>query len=742
MKKYLTLFVSAAILLVLLTPSHAGQSQSQRPDEAQITAYLNEHPLIAGSGGEVLNVKILGEALVINLSEDVLPEGVYDEALFTELQADLDQTFQINQLFLTTFKVEGELLEYWGRPIPDFSEKADPPAIRELPGDGPLAGVKVALSPGHGLYWSEYWSTWSYQRAEFWDIREDTLNAEIMRYVKAALMNQGATVIQLRELDLSARTGVTGYPAWHEASRQYGIYMGLPSWVWDGSNNNYNSDIRARPYTANYYGADILISLHNNGWDGTLTGTETYWDSDNHPGSQALANAVHNSIIDTIRNDYSYPGWYSRGVKASDSDYGEINYAQMPAALIELAFMDTQYPDNAFLHDETFKLLAANAITEGICDFWGVTCENVNSELPQVLETPTLTPTYGSGMCDSGWYRYPNQRGQYAYLALNATEQAQSVHKALWQPNLPVSGEYQLEVFIPNHNPISWSCPDKVINWDTSWATYTITHANGVSEKSINQAPLANEWVNLGIFHFDDETVASISLSDVTHEAYQTITVSASAARFTLVGNAGTQFYNTAWLDEGWVSEQADAPVDYIRNFMIFYDSCLADLIPDSDGVEIDIPSLIQQAAVANQISPKLLLAVMEAEQGALSQCPDAPALASLMGLEPPSTARDQIAAAAILFGTALDNLTTSGATPNGLVTGVPKTTPDGVTVTPANNALTILFDFQQNAGVVWGGNIAGESGVQGIYAAYRDFHLDVPLPKEIFNLFFPAYVQ
>ena len=338
-----------SLLLVFLLPNQTSQAQSQPPTTAEITDYLNAHPRLTETGAQVLSVKFVGEALVIDLSREVLPEGAYDEAVFTDLQADLDAAFGINQMFLTTFKVEGELLEYWGRPEPEFTTTAEYPTDRELPGSGPLAGVRVAISPGHGYYWYETAGEWRLQRGIFNGIGEDTLNVEIMRYLKAALESQGATVIELREFDPNARMGVSGHPAWQEDARQYAIALGLPSWIWDGSNTNYNSDIRTRPYMANYYGADLLISFHNNGWNGLLTGTETYWDIDNNPGSQALATAVHNSIIDTIKDKYD-SSWTDRGIKVSDGDYGEINYARMPAALIELAFMDNETKDNVYLH--------------------------------------------------------------------------------------------------------------------------------------------------------------------------------------------------------------------------------------------------------------------------------------------------------------------------------------------------------------------------------------------------------
>jgi N-acetylmuramoyl-L-alanine amidase len=529
----LFLLITLAFILAFLNPLSIGVSQSQRPDEDRITAYLQTHPLINDSDAEVISVTIQGEALVIDLTEEILPSGNYDEGIFTQFQFDLDRDLKIDSFYMTTFKVEGQPLEFWGRPEPEIGRAVDVPGIDQLPGTGPLAGVKVALSPGHGLYWIETYETWLYQRAEFWGIREDFVNAEIMHYVQAALLNQGATVIQLRELDFNAGIGVTGYPTWYESARQYAIAQGLPSSIYDGSNTNYNSDIRARPYMANYYGADLFISLHNNGWDGTLRGTETYWDINNHPGSYAFANAIHTNVINTIRSEYD-PAWPDRRLRATDWSYGEIYFADMPAVLLELAFMDN-IVDNSYLHDEAFKMLAANAITQGVCDFWGVTCNETPDPLSQILETPFLIPEYGEGMCDTGWHSFTNQRDQPTYLSLNVNSQEQSNLLALWQTVLPLSGEYQVEVYIPDHDPIEWLCPEITIDEDSGNAVYEISHGDGLYAIQINQAQYENEWVNLGFFNFIGNTSVSIALSNVTGETFQTTTVSSSAMRFTLV---------------------------------------------------------------------------------------------------------------------------------------------------------------------------------------------------------------
>jgi hypothetical protein len=195
-------------------------------------------------------------------------------------------------------------------------------------------------------------------------------------------------------------------------------------------------------------------------------------------------------------------------------------------------------------------------------------------------------------------------------------------------------------------------------------------------------------------------------------------------------------------VDQSWLTEEADATVDQVRNFLKFYRSCLAEPILDADGVSVDLAVEIQAAAAANQIDPKVLLAIMEAEQSAISQCPDTMALANLMGLSPATTARAQVAAAAALLNTARSELDTNGSTPNGWTTGTPKVTLDGVSVTPANDTLAVLFDYSQHAGEIWGGDDPGENGVQGIYIAYRDYFLNISLPGGIFNIFMPVIIR
>ncbi len=361
---------------------------------AQITEVINQHPLARDRAAHVLHVTLEGRAVIINLDRQILDGGAFDAETFTRLHQALDAQLQLSQSHFVTFQVEGQGLEAWGMPVPTFDSPVDAQHALRLSSSGPLSGKKIALNPGHGLYDKTDRGAYSWQRGEWWGIREDLVNAEIIMYAAQYFANVGATVIDLRQMDKSP-TGPSGYPHWYEGAREYLWHIGLPSSVWNTSacgSNNLCKDIMARPYGANYYGAHLLISLHNNGGQGT--GTETWYDTTGtyHSASSAqnLAQKINSSVVNTIRARYN-ADWRDRGVKASNGGYGENRYARMPAALIEVAFMDKKSPDNDALHDGTFKKLVAEALVLGVCNYYGVTCSNVT-------QPPTRTPSAPSNL--------------------------------------------------------------------------------------------------------------------------------------------------------------------------------------------------------------------------------------------------------------------------------------------------------------------------------------------------------
>ncbi|XHF15092.1 N-acetylmuramoyl-L-alanine amidase [Archangium gephyra] len=319
-----------------------------------------------------------------------------------------------------------------------------------------LQGKKIALHPSHGSYWNNTTRRWvraqrtltgpnaktgipagwtgsTYTPSDeyFWNrgfqwgsIYEDDITIHVMRFMKEYLESSGAQVFLSRELSDDAgpydnnRFGYpnAGFPLPKKqvASKYYLEENGVPRWVWDepGLSAQSDKDIRARPYYANYVGADLSLSLHTNAFgDGGARGTETFWYTAKYPhleaSSKRFAAALNDGAVKSIREyfddsygrqayvnpypalgvpewpyyapypapfDYGgYSRWNDRGVKTSN--LGELREAQMPAALIELAFHDSWkwYPDNLFLQDPIFQATSAWGMYEGVCRYFGIT---------------------------------------------------------------------------------------------------------------------------------------------------------------------------------------------------------------------------------------------------------------------------------------------------------------------------------------------------------------------------------
>lgn len=155
------------------------------------------------------------------------------------------------------------------------------------------------------------------------------------------------------------------------------------------------------------------------------------------------------------------------------------------------------------------------------------------------LEVPNLVPAAGP-TCSTGWYELTNDRGYPFYLTLNTNQQSQSTNSATWTPHLTFSGKWRVEAYMAYHPVINWPCPPYTrAIWDTSDARYTITHASGTTEVPGNQAPLNNQWLNLGEFEFNAGTGGTVRLVDLNGEENLTKTIQFGAMRFVLLTPQG-----------------------------------------------------------------------------------------------------------------------------------------------------------------------------------------------------------
>lgn len=94
----------------------------------------------------------------------------------------------------------------------------------------------------------------------------------------------------------------------------------------------------------------------------------------------------------------------------------------------------------------------------------------------------------------------------------------QSESLAAWTPALPLSGFYEVKVFIP-------ACGRAA----TNGARYRITHSGGVAEATLDQQANAGAWASLGVFRFGSESESRVELSDVASDSKRAVRFDAVA---------------------------------------------------------------------------------------------------------------------------------------------------------------------------------------------------------------------
>jgi hypothetical protein len=191
----------------------------------------------------------------------------------------------------------------------------------------------------------------------------------------------------------------------------------------------------------------------------------------------------------------------------------------------------------------TIALLLYNNNTQGNRDFsriwthyWPATGSNMAPT--QIFVDPSdleATPAI-KAPCRSGWLT-----GTYGFSGINlvtpnAAGKTDSTNSAIWRPTIQREGAYQVSVFIPARKSMPWPCGDNEIVWDTSHARYAVNHRDGVTTYEVDQAPLHDEWVNIGTYFFTKGGDGYVFLTDQTGEESMTRYVSFDEARWVWVG--------------------------------------------------------------------------------------------------------------------------------------------------------------------------------------------------------------
>ena len=199
---------------------------------------------------------------------------------------------------------------------------------------------------------------------------------------------------------------VSGKPRYEENARYHIQFSGAAPSVYAYTGDERDDDIGARSrYAAwqNETGEDaVYVSWHTNA-PNPARGTSSFVYGPNPPngdydfqgiaGSDRLGRFVHDEIVRDIRGEFD-PAWKDRGLKTAY--FGEISprhNPEMPAALIEVCFHDTE-ADAAWLKEPRFREVAARAYYQGIVKYFAE-----RDSIPVVLapDVPTHTQVTVTG---------------------------------------------------------------------------------------------------------------------------------------------------------------------------------------------------------------------------------------------------------------------------------------------------------------------------------------------------------
>lgn len=217
-------------------------------------------------------------------------------------------------------------------------------------GPSPALAGTVFLDAGHGG---------RYPGAVYAGIEEQRVNLLIALETRKVLESRGHRVGMSRTGDTVVGSG--DIQTWHysESTDAFSFYS-------DNKTGAYPipyDDLQARCNKANLFGADLFISIHNNA-GGTATGTESYYNDWNTRADTKLAN----NLAALLQNEVTtHAGTTYR--KVDDVGYYVVRWANMPAALVEVAFLSNS-SDRAKLLSVAFRHKVAVGIADAVDRFF------------------------------------------------------------------------------------------------------------------------------------------------------------------------------------------------------------------------------------------------------------------------------------------------------------------------------------------------------------------------------------
>ncbi|WP_323152305.1 N-acetylmuramoyl-L-alanine amidase [Stenotrophomonas maltophilia] len=261
---------------------------------------------------------------------------------------------------------------YEGRPRQDYFpeiREEDEAALRArsaLPRRG-----HAFVSAAHGYYYHHGWRRWVLQRDEFHGVQEDFITPGYADELQLLLAQRsGAATTRPRSQLAEAVHPEALHPWWQMAAR-YAIRERFPEnpRIWNSKGDRiyarryYDDDINSRPLLANHVGSEVALHLHTNGVDDQrVTGARVVVQ----PGRPQDAELGRNILCYMKELIRSVDGYEEFQVTSEPflEDKGENRLAEMPSAIVEMAF-HTNPTDAAALLDPAFRTASMKGVEKG-----------------------------------------------------------------------------------------------------------------------------------------------------------------------------------------------------------------------------------------------------------------------------------------------------------------------------------------------------------------------------------------
>lgn len=145
-------------------------------------------------------------------------------------------------------------------------------------------------------------------------------------------------------------------------------------------------ELKARTDKSNADGANFFISFHENAFNGSARGYESYAYTGAAASTKAKQTIIHNKVM-AVYSGYGVP---NRGLK--EANLYVLHYTNCSALLFETLFID-QSTDNALQHDPAMIELVSNAYVAGIAEALNLPLKPVQVAAPKpaVVAAPAGT---------------------------------------------------------------------------------------------------------------------------------------------------------------------------------------------------------------------------------------------------------------------------------------------------------------------------------------------------------------